>query len=145
MNSNTLFGPLEVSLLTSSHVPNVITKEIAAMPNFEDISIAGMKSEAIRLRDAGMLRRSKALVITGEGGGDNVKATETVFRGDRLTWITPDLCREYDLLHTEKYVKKIISELKVMKSSYPAARVLRLNGEFSVQLALYVSRVICST
>jgi hypothetical protein len=57
------------------------------------------------------------------------------YRGDRLCWITPNLCSENKFEALPIFIRRMISECKVFKH-HPD---FMLNGDYSVQFAHYVS------
>jgi len=64
------------------------------------------------------------------GRGEQLWGDEEL-RGDSLCWITPDLCKEYDLHGVEEFLRRITAENEVLKSH------LGLTFEFNMQFALY--------
>jgi len=95
----------------------------------------GIYTDAIRLLDYDRDHATEKVLRGAKmGNGENLW-TDDKFRGDRACWVTPNLCRDLQLNNFELFVKRLIRECKIFRR-HPC---FGLNGDFSVQFAVYVS------
>jgi hypothetical protein len=72
----------------------------------------------------------------GAVGMNTQKVANSYYRGDKKCWLTPKLCKERDLKATMQLIQKMIKFCK------PASTSLKLNGDYSIQLACFVSDIM---
>ena len=86
--------------------------------------------------------KSNYMKPAGMGGSKGYDAlSDSSYRGDENCFISPDLCEELSLSYTKAFIKFLIEELKILKESNKYIESLSLNGDFSVQLSIFVSHV----
>ncbi len=91
--------------------------------------VEGIRVEALKLCENGVL-------LTAAMGSSGKEWENSYLRGDKTCWITPELCKLYDLGN----MKTLIGH--VMKSNKETRNIIGNSKYFtdvSVQLALYVS------
>lgn len=128
--SDLVYSPTELFLLSDESLLNFSVKENV----FLDLS-QEVLSNVARLRDIdahAICVEHKIFRQTGIGKGDT-NQVNSVHRGDLRCWVTPDLCRDHGLNGIQTLVKRLIKSCFSLKTKH------QLNGDYSVQLTIYVS------
>ena len=124
-----MLNELDVFNLSDYANINVVVKDGV----YSDIS-ESIVHEVQRLRDADVSAPDNSERIFQEAGIGKGESNQinALFRSDLRCWLTPDLCKKYNLVNIEILVKRLIKACSSLKIAH------QLNGDYSIQLTLYV-------
>lgn len=80
---------------------------------------------------------SKAASSTVTSSGDTFPWTNSLIRGDEMTWITPELCKQENLSNVKMLIGRLIRICSHLRKSHLSAQQQGALSDFSVQFAVY--------
>ena len=139
MGDSILFNDLDIS--------NILDRPYIAIKYHQPKLISlyeGIKDEIEKIKNSNLFMASKHSIIDPESEGAQL-FKESLFRNDRMIWITPQLCKDLSLNSLEKYIRFITSQIKNIDKICPRFKEkLNLNNDYSIQLSHYVSILLFS-
>jgi hypothetical protein len=139
MGDSILFNDLDIS--------NILDRPYIAIKYQQPKLISlyeGIKDEIEKIKNSNLFMASKHSIIDPESE-DAQLFKESLFRNDRMIWVTPQLCKDLSLNSLEKYIRFITSQIKnIDKICLRFKEKLNLNNDYSIQLSHYVSTLLFS-
>ncbi len=124
------FSPVERFLFSDESLINFSVKDNVSVDISEDILL---EVSRLRATDASITTASEKIFQHAGIGKGYSNQVNSVHRGDLRCWVTPDLCRDHKLNSIQSLVKRLVKSCASLKESH------KLNGDYSVQLTVYVS------
>jgi hypothetical protein len=136
MSTSTELQEIDLYTLCESQSLRVIIREGL----FDDSFLFDLKNDCDRIigpLESLTTRSDDQTILHPAGFGQLMSLSDASIRGDFTTWLTPELCRDRHLETIPRYIKRSIRLLKPLKEK------LGLNDDYSAQLAVYVSYLLC--
>jgi hypothetical protein len=98
-----------------------------------------LQSAAMGTRHPSSSAAAAASFSVSLSANNPVEWLNTQYRGDKMLWVTPELCRQEGLTHVTTLVQRLIRTCSRLRKTHMPPENQSVLSDFSVQFAVYVS------